>query len=318
LRRTVAAALAVLALLPLVVHSQFWLNLFILIGIYLIVALGLTLLVGYAGQISFGHGGFFGLGAYASALLALRAGLPVWLAILCAAFLSAAIGYAVGRPILRLRGLSLAMATLAFGQGMFILFTQLAMTNGPIGLSGIPSPSIGTLTIDTPARVYWLVLTVACTVFAACSAIANSHVGRALRALGESEPAAATVGIDVPGAKAAIFAFSAGLAGLAGALYAHYVSFISSDSFTLDLSVFMVVIVAVGGLKSLWGAVIGAAFLTFVPEYLRSYERYAVLLYGLLLTLVFMYFPRGLVGMFQSEPFAALTRRRRVQDGESV
>jgi branched-chain amino acid transport system permease protein len=305
------ATVAVLAAIPLAVHSRFWLNLLIFIGIYLIVALGLTLLVGYANQISFGHGGFFGIGAYTSALLGVNAGVPAWVGFACAAAAGTLVGYAIGRPILRLRGLSLAMATLAFGQIMFILFTQLPITKGPIGISGIPSPTIGSFSVDTPEQWYWLVLAFVLAVFVLTRNIAGSHVGRALRALGSSERAAQTTGIDTTALKTTVFAYSAGLAALAGALYAHYVSFISADSFTLDFSILMVVIVAVGGLQSLWGAVVGAVFLTFVPEYLRGYDRYAVLLYGALLTAVFLYFPRGLFGLMTSAADELVARRRR-------
>jgi branched-chain amino acid transport system permease protein len=300
-----------LILLPILVRSLFWLTVMTFIGIYLIFTVGLTLLMGYANQISFGHGAFFGVGAYVSSLLAIRLHVPVPLAIVAATLAAAAAGYVVGRPIMRLRGLSLAMATFAVGQIGFILFTSLPITNGPLGLPGIPALTIGPLDLEDPKAFYWLVLLLAVAAFAFTRNIARSHVGRVLRAIGTSEVAASVTGINVAAYKVRIFTFSVALAGLAGAVYAHYISYISSDSFTLDLSILAVIMVAVGGIRSLWGAVAGAAFITVVPEYLRDYSQYSTLLYGFLLTMVFMYFPSGLVGLAAStaDRLGSLSRR---------
>jgi branched-chain amino acid transport system permease protein len=309
------AALAGLAAIPVFVTSEFLLSMLIFAGAYAIVAIGLTLLLGYAGQISFGHGGFYGLGAYVSALAALRLGWPVWLTIPLAAGAAGMVGYALGLRILRLRGLSLAMATLAFGQVMFILFRQLTITQGSLGLSSIPSPTIGPLVINTSRTYYFLVLVALVIVFVVTRNITRSATGRALRAVGGSETAAATVGVDVARWKARAFAYSALLAGLAGALVAHYVTYISSDGFSLDLSVFFVVVVAIGGVHSLWGAILGALVMTVVPQLLSgSLEALSALAYGALLTVVFMWARRGLIGVVENAVDWLARKRPRTAD----
>jgi len=304
--RVTALALTAVALVafPLAVSSKVWLNLAVLSGIYLVLTAGLVLLFGYAQQWSFGHAGFFGFGAYVSALSAPHAG--VWTGMAAGTVAAWVLGYAIGRPILRLKGLSLALATLAFGEIMHILFTELRITNGAIGISGIPSPSIGGIELDTPRAYYWLVAAVACAVLVFSHNICRSHVGRALRALGGNEAAAKVAGINIAEAKAQVFAYSAALAGLAGALYAHYFTFISADSFRSDFSILMVVIIAVGGKDSLWGAALGSIFLTVAMQVLRVQSQYAMLFYGLLLIIVFMYLPGGLVSLARS---AAVWRR---------
>lgn len=286
----------VLALVPLLVTSRYWMNLVTLAGIYIVLALGLSLLFGFAGQVSFGHAGFFGIGAYVSALSTIHLAVSPWVGMILGTLAAAAVGFVIGRPLLRLRGLSLAMGTLAFGEIMAVLFRELGVTGGPVGLSGIAAPALGSLVLDGQASYYWLVLLLVLATFVLSRNLLRSAPGRALVALGGSEAAAETSGIDTAALKSRIFTYSAALAGLAGALYAHYTSFISSDTFTLNLSILMVVIVVVGGLRSLWGAAVGAVLLTTLPAYLGTFEKYSSLLYGLLLIVVFMYLPNGIVG----------------------
>lgn len=291
-------AAALLAVYPFAITSRFWLNVAVFVCIYIILAAGLTLLFGYANQVSFWHAGFYGTGAYVSALTTIHFKISVWLGLLLGMLAAAALGYVIGRPILRLQGLSLAMATFAFGLIMGVLFTQLRITGGPNGLSGIPEPRIGPLVFDTAQQYYWLALAAALLTLAISHNIARSHVGRALRALGSGNQAAEVAGIDTASYKARVFAYSAGAAGFAGALYAHYITFVSDNSFSVDFSILVVVILAIGGRQTLWGAVVGAIFLTIVPEFLRQgAERYALLIYGIMLTVVFMYLPGGLVGV---------------------
>jgi len=292
----IGAGTAAPLIFPFVVHDRFVLNIAVFVALYTIVAAGLVLLFGYARQMSFGHAGFYGIGAYVSALIARDLHVSAWLGIPAGAAAATLAGYVVGRPILRLRGLSLAMATFAFGVIANVVFTQLAVTGGANGLPGIPVPRIGPVAFDTPGAFYWLAAPIAAATMVVSWNIARSHVGRALRALGNSETAARAGGIDAAAYKSAVFTYSAGVAGLAGALYAHYLTFVSENSFSIDVSILMVVMIAVGGMQSLWGAPLGALFLAIVPEYLRQLGgSYAMLLYGLLLTVVFMYLPGGVV-----------------------
>jgi branched-chain amino acid transport system permease protein len=296
-----AAIVGVGVAIPFFITSEFWLSILIFAGIYAIAAFGLILLFGDAGQISFGHGGFYGVGAYVSALIALHLNWPVWATMAIGAAAAGAIGFVLGFPILRLRGLSLAMATLAFGQIMFVLFRQLSITQGSLGLSAIPSPTIGSFAFDQSRRYYLLVFAVAVGVYFLARNVQNSGLGRALRALGGSETAAASVGIDVRLLKSRVLAVSAMSAGLAGALLAHYVTYVSSDGFSLDLSILLVVVVGIGGMHRLHGAVLGALFVAIVPQYLSgSLQGYAALTYGALLTLVFMWIRTGLAGVLET------------------
>lgn len=312
MRRHVAAAAGILVMtvLPLALDDRFLVNLLVLAGIFTIMALGLTLLFGYAGQISFGHAGFFGLGAYTSAILSTRHGFPVPLGILAGALVAAGLALLIGGPMLRLRGYSLAMGTLAFGLAMFVLFNELTeLTNGPIGMPGLPGIRLLGIELDEPQRYYYLVWVVALVVFVFARNIANSRIGRALKAVASSEVAAQVAGVNVVRVKVQIFAVSGLLAGLAGGLYAHYVTFISSDLFNVHLSTMLVVIIAIGGMRSPWGALVGAAVLTGLPELLRQFQDWAELVYGLVLILVFMFVPSGLAGIAGS--VGARVRARR-------
>lgn len=297
-KASIAAALVALAIAPLLLADRFVLNLLVLAGIFMLVSLSLTLLFGYAGQISFGHAGFFGLGAYTSAILSTRYPLPVALTMLAGALVAGLVALAIGRPILRLRGYSLAMATLAFGVAMFVLFNeQVELTNGPIGMPGLPGLALFGVHFDEPRRYFYVVWTAAVIAFLFARNLKDSRVGRALKAIASSERAAQMAGVNVVQMKVRIFAVSGLLAGLAGALYAHYMAFISSDTFGVHLSTMLVVIVAIGGMQSPWGALVGAVFLTVLPEVLRQFQDWAELVYGIVLILVFMFAPTGLAGI---------------------
>ncbi len=302
-RRTpaVLAAIGVLALVPVATDSPFHLNLFILIGIYTLLTVGLSLLFGFTGQISMAHAAFYGIGAYTSGILSLRWGLPVPLAMVAAALIPAILAYALGRAVLRLKHFYLALATLALGDMVSVLFVeQKNLTGGFTGLAGIPPFAIAGLTFDTPRSYFYLVWVFAGLVFAFSHNVIHSRVGRALRAINGSERAAGAMGVDVVAYKTSMFALGAAYAGLAGSLYAHYVTFISPEAFTSGLSIVLIVMLYIGGLRSLWGAVLGAAFAVLLPELLSRYKNVDVIVYGLVLLVVMMFLPGGLAGLIAS------------------
>jgi branched-chain amino acid transport system permease protein len=321
----VLVAAAVLAL-PLVVRDTYQLKVLTFVGINVVVVLGLSLLFGYAGQISLGQAGFFGLGAYASAALTVQRGWP-WLGGVAAAVaLSALLGLALALPTLRLKGHYLAMATLGFGEIMLVAFVELKnVTGGTDGLSGIAYPSVGRFTVDTPAGNYLLVAAVAIAVYALAANVVRVRPGRALRAIHGSEAGARACGVDVSRVKVQVFTISAALAGLAGALYAHYVGFISPSSFGLSFSIMLVAMVALGGRGSLPGAVLGAVLITLLPyvdavapglpkpviAFLQDWEAD---IYGLVLILVMLFLPEGLAGALRGLG-ARLSRRPRERSG---
>jgi branched-chain amino acid transport system permease protein len=285
----------VLALLPLILTNRYYLNLMIFIGINTLLVVGLNLLMGYAGQISLGHAAFFGLGAYTSGILTATYHVPPWPAMVAAVALTAVVAIALGIPALKLTGYYLAMATLGFGIIVHICFKEFNwLTGGPSGLVGIPALAIGSVIFDEPARYYYLVWFTTLTALAVSLNIVDSRVGRALRAIHDSEAAARALGIYTSRLKIWVFVISAAYASVAGSLYAHFITFISPGSFDFMFSIKLVTMVVVGGMASIWGAVFGAATLTLLPEVLAVFHDYDIVIFGLILMVVMIFLPQGL------------------------
>jgi len=286
-------------LLPAVVHEGYLLNVLVFVGIHSILALALNLLLGYAGQISLGHAGFFGLGAYISGILTATYSFNPWLAMLISASVVTLLAFAVGFPILKLKGHYLAMATLGLGIIIYIVFNEAVdYTGGPSGLSGIPNLSIGTYSFDSDIRNYYLIWTFALVAIGLSLNLVHSRIGRALRAIHDSEVAARVIGVNARLLKVQIFALSAALSAVAGSLYAHTMTFVAPASFGFNFSVELVTMVIIGGLASIYGSLLGAALLTILPELLRAFQDYDIIVYGLLLILMTMFLPGGLAKGF--------------------
>ena len=294
--RAVASLLGALVLVGVPLSGRGYLtNLFIIVALHALPAIGVSLLTGYAGQISLGHAAFYGLGAYGAALLAVRAGLSPWVGIPAATAGVALVAWGLGWLIFRLRGHHLAVATLALGIIVYIGFVELRpWTGGPNGLSGIPPLAVGVFQLDTDARFYPLAWLVCLTGVVLAQNLMASPLGLAMRGLRESERAAASLGVDVAGLKRHIFVLSAAYAAVAGGLYAHYIGFVSPQPFGVSFSVRLVVMVALGGFASVWGAVLGAAFVTLVGDLLVGLGHYDVVAFGLLLVFVMVALPGGL------------------------
>ncbi|HLC27446.1 MAG TPA: branched-chain amino acid ABC transporter permease, partial [bacterium] len=220
------AAVAVgLAFLPVLLPSNYYLGIMIFIGLNALAAMGLCLLMGYAGQISLGHAAFFGLGAYTSGILSASYGLSPWLSMAIAVPATAGLAFALGVPILRLQGYYLAVATLGMGIIVYLVFMNwTSLTGGPSGLSSIPYLTLGPFTFNRDLKVYYLVWAMVFLALAGGRNIVNSRVGRALRSIHSSEIAAQAMGINTSRYKVKVFALSAGYAALAGGLYAHYLT----------------------------------------------------------------------------------------------
>jgi branched-chain amino acid transport system permease protein len=284
------------ALLGGLLQGSYYFTLLTLIGLNVIVVLGLNLLMGYAGQISLGHAAFYGLGAYTSGILTTTCKADPWLALLAGLALSALVAVVVGIPALKLKGYYLAMATLGFGIIVGIVFQQMDwLTGGPSGLMGIPSFRLAGVQFDTPRSGFFLVwITVGLIVLLSLN-IVDSRVGRALRAIHDSETAALAMGIDSQRLKLLIFVVSALYASLAGSLLAHTVNFIAPSTFGFMFSIKLVTMVVVGGMASIWGSLVGAAVLTILPELLAVFHDVEVVIFGLILMVVMIFMPRGLV-----------------------
>lgn len=290
-------ALVVIVLLaPIIVHEGYLLNVMVFVGIHTILALALNLLLGYAGQISLGQAGFFGLGAYISGILTATHNVNPWLAMLTAVVIVTLLALMVGFPILKLKGHYLAMATLGLGIIIYIVFNEAVdHTGGPSGLSGIPNLSIAGFSFDTDLKNYYLIWGFTLLAMGFSLNLVHSRIGRALRAIHDSEVAARVMGVNARILKVQIFALSAGLSALAGCLYAHTMTFIAPASFGFNFSVELVTMVIIGGLASIYGSLLGAALLTVLPEMLRAFQDYDIIVYGLLLVLMTMFMPGGLV-----------------------
>lgn len=304
-------ALAVaIALLPLGLSNSYFYDIAILIGLNAIVCVGLNLLIGFAGQISLGHAGFFGLGAYGSAILASRYGWPPLAAMLTTTLAVAVLAYVVGRPILRLKGHYLAMATLGLGIIIFmVITTEDKFTGGPDGISVVPF-RIGGLVLQDERIWYWVVGALLLVAVWLALNLIESPMGRALRALHSSEVGAEVVGINAADHKVMVFVISAVFASVAGSLAAHYSGFVTPGRVAFLHSIELVTMVVFGGMASSLGAVVGAAVLTTLPQLLTVFKEYEMVLLGAVLMLTMIFMPQGLVPTVENALAAARRKPR--------
>ena len=282
-------------ILPAFLQNNYHLMVLNVAALNIIIVIGLSLLMGYAGQISLGHAAFFGLGAYLSAIFTTTYNLPLWPTLFLAMGATGLVAYAIGIPTLRLEGHYLVMATLGFNVIIHILMVQFdPVTGGPSGFAGIPRLAVGSFVFDSDRKIYYPLWAFSIGSLLLSLNLVHSRVGRAMAALSHNEIAAKCAGIDTEAYKVKIFVISAMLASLAGSLYAHYLTFISPGSFSIFFSIQLVTMVLIGGMGSLWGAVLGAIFLTLLPEVLHVVKEYNVLIYGLILMGVLIFYPQGL------------------------
>ena len=278
---------------------EFYPEHFIFAGIWSLVTIGLSLLMGYAGQISLGQAAFYGIGAYVSAILTVHFGLNPWLCMVIGMAVAAVVAVMVGVPSLKLRGHYLAMATLAFGIIVYIVFNEEGeWTGGPDGMSGIPGLNLFGFEFDSVEKYYYLVWFFVFAAFIFTINIIQSRSGRALRAIHISEAASNAMGINVSRFRIIVFVYSGILASLAGSLYAHYMNFVNPTSFDLFFSIKLIIMIALGGMHSIWGAIIGAFLITFLSfEWLHYFEEFEIVVYGVILLLITIFLPHGLVGV---------------------
>lgn len=295
LRPCVLATAAVLLLLPFVLPNAYVMDVAIRIGLAAIVAIGLNLLMGFAGQVSIGHAAFVALGAYASAVLTSRFAWPPALALPAGAACVGLLAWLLAKPILRLKGHSLTMATLGFGIIInMVLVNEVAWTGGPDGMAVAPLQIAGHA-LEGETAWYALVAVLLTLAIALSLNLFASPAGRALRALHGSETAAAVMGVDVAAFKVRVFVLSAVFASVAGSLTAHYSGFITPGLAGFMPSVELATIVVVGGMASTFGVVLGACLLVALPQLLGGFEGYEMVFFGLILMLTVIFMPKGLV-----------------------
>ncbi|MBF1165065.1 branched-chain amino acid ABC transporter permease [Dechloromonas agitata] len=287
--------IAILLVLPFVLPNSFYLDLAVRMAINAVIVLGLNLLIGFAGQISLGHAGFLGIGAYASAVLPTHFGWHPLLAMGAGAVATGILAALVARPIFKLKGNYLAMATLGLGIIISIALRNEAQWTG--GPDGMPVPAMGLFGFELTSdkQWYWVVaLLLSVSVWASLNLI-DSPFGRALRALHGSEVASQVVGVDVVRYKVAIFVLSAVFASLMGSVTAHYVGFVSPNFADFFHSIELVTMVVIGGMASVYGSLVGAVLLTALPQALATFEGWETVVFGAILMGCMIFLPKGLV-----------------------
>lgn len=292
-------AAALIAAFPSLVPNPFFIHLGQTLAYTAIAVIGLNVLLGLSGQMSLGQAGFYALGAYGSAIAATTLGWPLWLSMPFGVLVALAVGALVGLVALRTRGLHLAMATLAFG---FIveIWAQRAvgLTGGTMGLFGVPQFDFAGFAL-APAITFWIAAGLLLLVQVGSDWVHESAIGRRLRAIKESESFARTVGLNVPVWRTAVFAASAGLAGLAGVLFAHQAGFVSSDAFSIRLSIALLIAAVIGGLGASPGALVGTLILVAIGEVIAGFHTIGLIIYGSILLGVLLLVPEGAVGLLR-------------------
>ncbi|MBS0638779.1 MAG: branched-chain amino acid ABC transporter permease [Acetobacteraceae bacterium] len=322
------ALLLVLLIVAPMILGEFYVGELGGLFIFAVAGVGLMLLVGYTGLISLGHAAFLGIGAYTNAVL-LKQGVPFLITLPIAGIFTGICGAAIGRPTLRMSGLYLAIATLAFGSIVGTIFQKWEHVTGGFDGFAVPTPYVFGIPLDNTTGIYYMSLVVLIFVMWIAANLLRSPTGRAWVAIRDSEVSAQSMGINLARYKTMSFAISAGMTGLAGALFAHYVRFLAPDAFDVLLSVQFITIVFVGGLGSLRGAILGAAFVRLLPQgiaIVRDDLPFGIgrlpglepSLFGLVLVLVILFQPAGLNGMwlkfkawFQQYPFKRMVSGRR-------
>jgi branched-chain amino acid transport system permease protein len=314
------AASLILGAVPLLVQNNYVLTVLIIVAQFTMLTVGLSLLMGYTGQISLGQATFFGIGAYTTGILAVRFELSPWLALLAGVILAALLAALVGLLIFRLRGHYLAMATLGMNVILYLILTQeVAWTGGPSGFRGVPNLTLGNFTLTKDIHYYYLIWIAALGVIALSLNIVNSRVGRAMRAIHGSEVAAEAVGVNTSQLKLKVFALSAAYGGLAGGLHATFLGFMSPSSFGILISIEVVVMAVIGGLASVWGALFGAATVLLIQQNTRALVKMAIpnasgeheiIAFGLILMLIMILLPEGLFAGLMTAVRNRLAARR--------
>ncbi len=300
--KRVFATIAILALFalaaaaPQLITVKYYIQLIILAMIWAIVAHGQNIIQGLTGYVSITQAGLMGVGAYASTLLSVKAGLPVWASMAAAPVITALFSVLVGYPSLRVKGHYFAIVTLAYNMVIFTVLANFSsLTGGEAGVSNIrrPEPIAGLLNFDDRTTYYYLALITLAVMTGLTALLMRSPIGRILRGVRQNEALASAYGVAVWKYKLFAFVMSAFYAGVAGALYAHYIGFINPETFGVGQSLDAILAVILGGGGTLFGPILGAFAVVFLPEYLRIADSFRLIVYGLLLVLATIFMPRG-------------------------
>ena len=292
----------VIAILPSIFQDSYWRTNLIVCALNVMLAIGLDFILGYAGQLNLGHSAFYGIGAYVSTLLIMKLGVPFWAAFLCGILLSGTAGMALSIFAVRLRGHYLAIASLGFAVIVHqVLVNWISLTQGPLGIYGIkPPPAIAlpglpAVSFGDSANMFYLVAGFALLFYILLDRLVRSPIGETLTAIREDEVSAASLGINCTAWKVFAFGIGSAVAGAAGAFYASFVGTLVPDAFIITESFTILAMVIVGGIGTLIGPVWGAILLTVLPEVLRGFGDFRLVLYGVALTLAVLFMPGGMM-----------------------
>ena len=294
-------------MIPLVVPSNYTMRIIIYIGLYVVLALGLNVVMGFTGLLNIGHAAFYAVGAYSTAILMVEYGMSFWLTIPVGMFFGVLLGILLGFPTLRVRDDYLAIVTLGFGQIVYIVANNwMGLTRGPRGIPGIPAPRLEfsdyQIVIESYPAYYYLILLFVFITICACVRIKDSRVGLAWTAIREDEDVAAVMGINLVYYKTMAFGFSAAVGALAGSFFAVFQSFVSPNSFTILESVIIITIPILGGLGSIPGTIIGAIVMIGGPEFFRAASEYRMVIMGAFMVVMMIVRPQGLFGKKLYQP----------------
>jgi branched-chain amino acid transport system permease protein len=290
--------LFILLPVPLLTTNLYQNHLIDIICINIILAVGLNIVKGFAGQVTVGHMGLYAIGAYSSAILSLNFGFPFWLALPAATIITGFAGVVVGIPSFRLEGPYLALATLGLGETVRMGINVTDYLGSTLGIGGIPSPQFGDFVFDDPNQYYFLLMPVMLAGIYFSFSILRSSVGRAFKALREDPVSAAAAGINIRKHKLMAFVISALYAGCAGSMYAHLApGYIHPNNFTILEMVTLLLMVVLGGLGHTWGGIIGAIVVTLVYDFTREYYQYQMLIFGMTIVLTVLFMPKGIGGL---------------------
>ena len=301
--------LVLLAAIPFL-FSSYVLQVAVYCGIYIMLAISLNLLVGYTGIFSMGHVGFYCVGAYTSALLATKLGMPFIVCFLGGGVLAALIGALVGFAALRLNDVFLAFATMGLGEVIRIIIQNADFTNGALGVTGIPMPEWFGRPMNR-VEFYYMVLVIVVALVFLTNQLVHSNTGRTLMTIRDDANAAASLGVNVFSYKMKAMVLSCFVAGLAGSLYATFVQYINASNFVINVSINIIAMVAIGGMGTVSGPILGAVILQILPEAIRFLSNFRQLMFGAALVISIMFAPKGLVGLNwkRIKPIGALCRR---------
>jgi len=302
-------AAMLLGLIPFVAANEFQIFMAVIVMLNVIVVVGFNIVKGYAGQVTVAQVALYAIGAYSSALLTLQLGLSFWLSLPLSILVAAAFGFVIGAPSVRLAGAYLGLATLGLAEAVRLVLTATPAFGGASGIFGIEAPSFFGISLEDPARYFYLVLPIMLFGVFVSWNISRTGIGRAFRAIREDEMSAASSGIPVNRYKLLAFVISAAYAGCAGALFAHLQPrFISPDQFTLPQMVLFLLMLIMGGMGRLWGVILGAILVTVLEHVARSYYYYEYLIFGLTIVVMVAFLPQGIAGMVEN---ALVVRRFR-------